>query len=242
MRLWSIVRHARLAKRLQLPSFFGSYKYEPLPTPTCIRLLELVPSVDNKIIRCSLRIFELQDAPSFKALSYTWGDSHVDTSPNYKDVSNAVARVDTASQVRSGELGRSRRHSIICDGRLIKVTSNLRDAMRMLANATNNTHMTMSRTPSYYWIDALCMDQSNIPERNDQVERMGDVFKKADGVIVWLGKEDEFTIDALKTMRTIAAIPEGNWPLVPYTSFYEPEGMQPSHRPNLSFYNWLGFM
>jgi hypothetical protein len=100
----------------------------------------------------------------------------------------------------------------------------------------------MPKTPTYYWIDALCMDQSNIPERNDQVERMGDVFKRADGVIVWLGKEDEFTSDALKTMRNIAATSEEHWSLVPYTSFYEPDQMQHKYRPNLSFYNWLGFM
>jgi hypothetical protein len=110
----------------------------------------------------------------------------------------------------------------------------------MLANATNMSGM--PKIPSYYWIDALCMDQSNIPERNDQVERMGDVFKKADGVIVWLGKEDEFTSDALKTIRIIASIPEDNWSLVPYTSFYDSEEAQSPHRPNLSFYNWLGFM
>jgi hypothetical protein len=240
MRLWSIVRHARITKRLQLPSFFGEYRYEPLPTPTCIRLLELSPPVDNKVIRCSLKTFELHDAPRFKALSYTWGDSHVKIPSNQRDVSNINARVDSESEIGFSGIGRSRRHTVICDGRLIKVTRNLRDALRMLANATNIPGM--PKIPIYYWIDALCMDQSNIPERNDQVERMGDVFKRADGVIVWLGKEDEFTSDALKTMRTIAATSEGHWPLVPYTSFYDLEGIQPTHRPNLSFYNWLGFM
>lgn len=72
----------------------------------------------------------------------------------------------------------------------------------------------------------MCMDQGSIAERNEQVKRMSDVFKKADGVIVWLGKHDEFTSDTLNTMRIIAAISESEWLLVSYTSFY----------------NWLGFM
>jgi hypothetical protein len=128
----------------------------------------------------------------------------------------------------------------VCDGRLIKVTSNLRDALRMLASTAQVPKM--PQTPSYYWIDALCMDQSNIPERNEQVERMGDVFRKADGVIVWLGKEDDFTKDALKTMRTIAATSEVDWPSVSYTSFYDDDSTHHAQRPNLSYHNWLGFM
>lgn len=240
MRLRSIISHVRITKNFQLPFLLGNYKYEPLPTPTCIRLLELAPTLNNSVIRCSLRTFELHDAPSFKALSYTWGNSHVKLSPSSKEVSNTNNHQNARSEVQFETPERSRRHSIICDGRQIKVTSNLRDALRMLANATRMPHM--SKTPCYYWIDALCMDQKNIPERNDQVERMGDVFRKAEGVIVWLGKDDEFTSDALKTMRTIATTSESDWPLVPYTSFYEPETTRHAHRPNLSFYNWLGFM
>ena len=110
----------------------------------------------------------------------------------------------------------------------------------MLANAVNMPRM--PRTPSYYWIDALCMNQGDIEERNAQVARMADVFKRADGVVVWLGKDDEFTNDALTTMRRISAIPESEWPLVPYTSFYEPADNQIGYRPRLTFHNWLGFM
>jgi hypothetical protein len=110
----------------------------------------------------------------------------------------------------------------------------------MLANAVNMPQM--PKTPTYYWIDALCVDQSNITERNAQVARMADVFKKADGVVVWLGKEDDFTNDALTTMRRISAIPEKDWPLIPYTSFYKPEESQSGYRSHLTYHNWLGFM
>ncbi|KAI3585791.1 heterokaryon incompatibility protein-domain-containing protein [Fusarium oxysporum f. sp. albedinis] len=37
------------------------------------------------------------------------------------------------------------------------------------------------------WVDALCIDQTNIKERGHQVNRMGEIYKKADKVVVWLG-------------------------------------------------------
>jgi hypothetical protein len=37
------------------------------------------------------------------------------------------------------------------------------------------------------WIDAICIDQSNIPERNHQVQRMRHIYENATGVLVWLG-------------------------------------------------------
>ena len=247
MRLRSIISRVRISQNLQLPFLLSNYKYEPLPSPTCIRLLELAPCADKFTIRCSMKTFELQDAPSYKALSYTWGYSAtpLKKTPSIAKGSKAPWKSyehrDGISSIEDSEAsGRTRKYSIICDGRLIKITRNLRDALRMLANAINMPQM--PKTPSYYWIDALCMNQSDIEERNSQVARMADVFKRADGVVVWLGKEDEFTQDALTTMRRISAIPESDWPLVPYTSFYEPDDSQLGRRSGLSFYNWLGFM
>jgi hypothetical protein len=37
------------------------------------------------------------------------------------------------------------------------------------------------------WIDALCIDQSSIAERNHQVAQMGSIYRNAQGVILWLG-------------------------------------------------------
>ena len=38
-----------------------------------------------------------------------------------------------------------------------------------------------------YWIDALCIDQSNVSERNHQVRQMGTIYAQAVQVHVWLG-------------------------------------------------------
>ena len=37
------------------------------------------------------------------------------------------------------------------------------------------------------WIDAICIDQTNIPERNQQVNRMSRIYSAAKQIWVWLG-------------------------------------------------------
>jgi len=71
---------------------------------------------------------------------------------------------------------------------------------------------------------------------------MADIYKAAQSVLVWLGKADDFTQDALTTIETVSAIPEEKWPLVTYTSFYDPSSVEQPYRPDLSFHNWLGFI
>jgi ankyrin repeat protein len=62
------------------------------------------------------------------------------------------------------------------------------------------------------WIDAICINQGHQKERGQQVQQMGDIYKKAERVIVWLGtgtKDSDFIMDFLKTLPlNTAAHPE----------------------------------
>ncbi|KAJ8109359.1 hypothetical protein OPT61_g7514 [Boeremia exigua] len=242
MRLHSLLGQVGLMQKL--PFLLGNYAYQPLPTETSIRLLELIPPPDKTRIRCSLKIVELEDAPTFKALSYTWGQSDTMITSIRDDDTQRVARRRAAKffNLRDSPdyIGRRRQHHIICDDRLMKVTGNLRDALRMLSNAVNMP--LMPKIPIYYWVDALCVDQTNVLERNSQVARMADIFRKAIGVTVWLGREDQFTADALEVIKKVSAIPEREWCQIPYTSFYDPNAVEHPSRPNLTYQNWLGFI
>ncbi|KAH7062720.1 heterokaryon incompatibility protein-domain-containing protein, partial [Paraphoma chrysanthemicola] len=43
-------------------------------------------------------------------------------------------------------------------------------------------------TGTYIWIDQICIDQSNVLEKNAQVSRMDEIYRNAPGgSIVWLG-------------------------------------------------------
>ncbi|KAK4223690.1 heterokaryon incompatibility protein-domain-containing protein [Podospora fimiseda] len=50
------------------------------------------------------------------------------------------------------------------------------------------------------WIDALCINQSDIEERDAQVGRMGDICRLAKRVVVWLGPEENNSNIALETL------------------------------------------
>lgn len=58
------------------------------------------------------------------------------------------------------------------------VTDNLTAALR---------HLRGRKKPRLLWIDAICIDQNNLDERNCQVGMMRDIYARADRVIVWLG-------------------------------------------------------
>lgn len=48
----------------------------------------------------------------------------------------------------------------------------------------------------HIWIDAICIKQKDIPERNHQVALMKDVYSLATGVWMWLGEADDHHTEA----------------------------------------------
>ncbi|KAF4949405.1 hypothetical protein FGADI_8918 [Fusarium gaditjirri] len=69
-------------------------------------------------------------------------------------------------------------HEIIVDGKPLSITEGLHEALCHLRDPYEDRML---------WVDALCIDQNNIKERGHQVNRMGEIYKKADRVIIWLG-------------------------------------------------------
>ncbi|CAJ2502312.1 Uu.00g097060.m01.CDS01 [Anthostomella pinea] len=61
------------------------------------------------------------------------------------------------------------------------------------------------------WVDALCIDQGNTIERGSQVLRMGDIYKLAQRVIVWLGPAAGDSDYAMSLLRDIASKIKVDW-------------------------------
>jgi Heterokaryon incompatibility protein (HET) len=76
--------------------------------------------------------------------------------------------------------------TIVCNNQLLSVGLNLMDALEQLCT---------SGYEGYIWIDAICINQQNVDERNAQVVLMGDIYSCASEVIVWLGKDTAFLSD-----------------------------------------------
>ena len=51
------------------------------------------------------------------------------------------------------------------------------------------------------WIDAICINQNNVAERNQQVSIMADIYRSAESVYIWLGRGDEDTSYAIEHIR-----------------------------------------
>ena len=54
------------------------------------------------------------------------------------------------------------------------------------------------------WIDAICINQQDLRERSSQIKLMGDVYKSADRVIVWLGTQKDNSTQALKALSQLS--------------------------------------
>ncbi|KAM3536112.1 hypothetical protein MY4038_000578 [Beauveria bassiana] len=104
---------------------FSAFEYDPLPTPTSVRLLTVrnplakaSPTVCGvTLLSCKLFTVDLKDKPDFNCLSYTWGN------PNPLDQSKDGSEDPYAPH---------NQWPISVNGRLFFITKNLYDALSQL--------------------------------------------------------------------------------------------------------------
>ncbi|KAF8846852.1 HET-domain-containing protein, partial [Acephala macrosclerotiorum] len=79
--------------------------------------------------------------------------------------------------------------TILIDGQAIAIRENLYLALRSIRNQRYVKGAAEFNDCRFFWIDAICIDQENILERNHQVELMSTLYSQAHSVIAWLGPE-----------------------------------------------------
>ncbi|PTB62714.1 hypothetical protein BBK36DRAFT_1097415, partial [Trichoderma citrinoviride] len=165
-----------------------SYKYRPLSATSCgtfpIRLLHLIPThdlQDSAFLICRLVETEIPDAkveeggpresnsrsPKYQALSYTWG---------LPVFSRSLHVVDDDKMDDSYAYPDFRPSSSV-----IGITENLYAALCSLRKPDETLVL---------WVDAVCIDQQNITERNNQVAHFPKTYAGAENVLVWLGPDN----------------------------------------------------
>lgn len=97
---------------------------------------------------------------------------------------------------------------IYCDGRILFVTRSCESALHRLIRAKLNRPI---------WVDSTCINQNDDNERSQQVGMMGDIYRRADQVNVWLGlgtEGSDAAIAELKslTLASILAMAPGPFP------------------------------
>lgn len=86
--------------------------------------------------------------------------------------------------------------AIHLSGHPFNVTTNLAVCLRQLA--TNPKYQGIR-----LWVDAICINQQDVDERNAQVQRMGDIYSLANSVIAWLGPDTELSHLAMQRLQNI---------------------------------------
>jgi hypothetical protein len=76
----------------------------------------------------------------------------------------------------------SKTHTVYCAGKVLPITANLYSALRRFREEDSECII---------WADAICINQNDIPERNQQVQIMRQVYASASEVVIWLGEEAE---------------------------------------------------
>lgn len=69
---------------------------------------------------------------------------------------------------------------IQCSDQRILVSPNCKAAME---------HLRLPSKPRVLWIDAICINQQDLQERNQQVTMMSDIYRFASAVLMWLGED-----------------------------------------------------
>jgi hypothetical protein len=163
-----------------------AFKHLPLRGPGSIRVLYIEPLIEGgkgeegeererkegeEEIVCYIAEVDLAEAGNVKytALSYCWGDQSKKVPICLSDT-NDLRPVDNLP--------------------LFWVTENLYDALVQLRRSH---HQLPGDDRHALWIDAICINQEDFDERNEQVRRMGEIYEKATRINIWLGRAAENT-------------------------------------------------
>lgn len=150
----------------KIPNIEPYYNYKPLAEGS-IRLLRIrVPDTGGSFystadfeeeVHVTLEEYPLESCPTFIALSYTWGEPTVIEDPTLS-IFTSVPRC----------------YPIYCEGKLLRGTRNLRDALRRIRQNTWLRTRTNYKQTEFegralgaierYWIDALCVGESQHSE------------------------------------------------------------------------------
>jgi hypothetical protein len=156
-----------LTFRRLLKSRGGVFQHEPLAgLHPSIRLVYLLPDLSPEgLVRCI--IFHTSIDSPYACLSYEW---------------------TRALHLRRDRHAGYDERVILVNERPFLIRENLFDFLCTARhNATRNWRLDTIDLSTPLWIDAICIDQSNAPEKNHQVKRMGHIYSRALTVHAWLG-------------------------------------------------------
>jgi hypothetical protein len=140
-----------------------------------------------------------------------------------------------ALSYRWGDAGITENVSV--NGQPFQATTNLASALRRLRQRGKSHHL---------WVDAICIDQSSIAEKNMQVPLMRTIYSQATRVLIWLGEEADNSGAAFALLKRWAAAVEAACETEQALGYGEETGRPPPlrlvlrHGRDLNLFDELG--
>jgi hypothetical protein len=145
-------------------------------------LISIAPGLPSDDLKGRLFHVTLDQAPKYDALSYCWAATKGTVQPNPPFEALKVEPIHTLHEshdtTAQSQFPPAQGH-ISVDGQSFQPTANLEAALRQLRSQNDELVI---------WIDAICIDQSNTKERNEQVGKMRLIYNGAEVVRIWLGE------------------------------------------------------
>ncbi|KAI0967296.1 heterokaryon incompatibility protein-domain-containing protein [Xylaria arbuscula] len=148
------------------------YQYQALASGH-IRIVTLRPGLFEDDVSVILREEKFQPprhVPQYEAVSYAWDERETTAAWDERETTTAWVLLSTATERAANQVTR------------VTVTRNLDLALRHLRYAERSRDL---------WVDKICIDQQNIPEKGRQVKMMGEIYSLATRVLVFLGPEQD---------------------------------------------------
>jgi hypothetical protein len=84
---------------------------------------------------------------------------------------------------------------IFIDEHVLHITTNLHAALLCLRDHS---------LERIIWVDAICINQTDKEDKKSQIQSMVRIYSQANRVIVWLGKAEDDSNQALESIRSVA--------------------------------------
>ncbi|KAI6080373.1 heterokaryon incompatibility protein-domain-containing protein [Hypoxylon rubiginosum] len=161
--------------------------YEPLGSNS-IRLLSIIPGFSSETIRCNLHTVDINQAPTYDALSYVWGTEESDEriTCNGEKVKVTKNLINALRHLRP----LPRWESVISWPTDHKLHS-IHNAWREFATNRQEKQEHSNYQQNPIWIDAICINQNDNIEKANQVKLMDVIYANASLVRIWLGKTED---------------------------------------------------
>lgn len=110
-------------------------------------------------------------------------------------------------------------HEIILNDQRVRVTKNLEYVLRNFL-AERRDQGGYDQNAMIFWVDALCINQHDEEEKNQQVSEMDKIFETATMTILWIGPASEDSDLAFESLRILCdsanSVDVRSWSQVPF--------------------------